>query len=244
MFIPCASCSLRAKAVFRPFSGEELDFISTMKSDHVTVRAKTDIIRRGDVGGPIYTLFEGWAVRLMDLGDGSQQILDVLLPGDMIGLESAMLGTVKHSVRAITPVSLCVLEGRSVAELFDRNAKLALAILQTRVEEEQRTDARLAMLGRGSALQRIGYLMLETYDRLQQRGMVNGGTTCPFPLTRRHLADASGLSSVHVARILAEMRERKLAVVEGGVLIVFDRAALAELTAYSPVYVAARRAIL
>jgi CRP/FNR family transcriptional regulator, anaerobic regulatory protein len=244
MFVPCTSCSLRTKTLFRPFTEDELEFVFAMKSDHLTVRANTDIIRHGDVGGPVYTLFEGWAARFMNLPDGSRQILDVLLPGDVIGLESAMLGTVTHSVRAITPVSLCVLEGHSLAELFDGHSALGLALLRTRVEEEQRTDSRIAMLGRGTALQRIAYFMLETYDRLQQRGMVNGGTTCPFPLTRRHLADASGLSSVHVARILTELREKKLAVVEGGVLIVFNRAALAALAAYDPVYVAGRRTIL
>lgn len=244
MFLPCASCSLREKRLFRRFSKTELDFVSSMKSDHVTVRAKADIICDGEVGGPIYTLFEGWAARYQRLPGGSRQILDLLLPGDMIGLSSATLGVVKHSVQAITPVSLCVLEGRSLSELFEKQPGLALGILRARIEEEQRADVRLAMLGRRTAIQRIGYVMLETYDRLRQRGMVNGGTMCPFPLTRRHLADATGLSSMHLTRTLNELRDQKLAVIENGVLIVFDWAKLSEVAAYVPAGTVGHRVIL
>ena len=245
MFIPCVQCPLRQRSLFRPFSDLELDFVAEMKTDHVVVAPRADIIREDEVGGPVYTLFEGWAIRYHRLPRGGRQILDLVLPGDMIGLASAVLGTVKHSVQAITPVSLCVLEGRPFSELFGGHPGLALNILQTRVEEEQRGDVRLSLLGRSTAEQRIGYLMLETFDRLRQRGMVNGGSTCPFPLQRRDLADAAGLSRVHVARTLESLRERRLAEIQDGVLVLFDREKLADLAGYVPFPVAiGRRAIL
>jgi CRP-like cAMP-binding protein len=216
-----------------------------MKTDHVVVAPRADIIREDEVGGPVYTLFEGWAMRYHRLPRGGRQILDLVLPGDMIGLASAVLGTVRHSVQAITPVSLCVLESRRISELFGSCPGLALNILQTRVEEEQRGDVRLSLLGRSTAEQRIGYLMLETFDRLRQRGMVNGGSTCPFPLQRRDLADAAGLSRVHVARTLESLRERRLVEIQDGVLVLFNREKLADLAGYVPIRVAiGRRAIL
>jgi hypothetical protein len=113
----------------------------------------------------------------------------------MIGLESVMLGTVKHSVEAITPVTLA-------------------------------------------------YLLLETCDRLRQRGMVNGGTTYHFPLTRRHIADATGLSHMHLIRVLKEMREKRLALIDRAALIVYDWEKLAERAEYIPVGAVGRRAIL
>jgi CRP-like cAMP-binding protein len=184
-------------------------------------------------------------MRYHRLPRGGRQILDLVLPGDMIGLASAVLGTVRHSVQAITPVSLCVLESRRISELFGSCPGLALNILQTRVEEEQRGDVRLSLLGRSTAEQRIGYLMLETFDRLRQRGMVNGGSTCPFPLQRRDLADAAGLSRVHVARTLESLRERRLVEIQDGVLVLFNREKLADLAGYVPIRVAiGRRAIL
>ena len=245
MFVTCEQCPLRLKPLFRPFSENELSFIGGMKTDHIVVSPRTDIIREDEIGGPVYTLFEGWAVRYHRLPNGARQILDIVLPGDMVGLASAVLGRVKHSVQAITPATLCVLEGRGFLELFSGHPTLALNILQTRVEEEQRMDVRLSLLGRSTAEQRIAYLMLETFDRLQQRGMGYGGSTCPFPLQRRDLADAAGLSRVHVARTLEALRERRLAQIQDGTLVLFDRERLAELAGYVPIGGArGRRAIL
>jgi CRP/FNR family transcriptional regulator len=245
MFVHCEQCPLRRRPLFRPFADAELAFVTEMKTDHIVVAPRSDIIQEDEVGGPIYTLFEGWAIRYHRLPRGARQILDIVLPGDMIGLASALLGTVKHSVQAITPATLCVLAGRGPSELFDRHPGLALNLMQTRVEEEQREDVRLSLLGRSNAEQRIGYLMLETFDRLRQRSMVNGGSTCPFPLQRRDIADAAGLSRVHVARTLDRLRERRLADIQDGVLVLFDRPRLADLADYVPLRVASgRRALL
>jgi CRP/FNR family transcriptional regulator, anaerobic regulatory protein len=245
MFVPCERCPLRLKPLFRPFADPELAFVASMKTDHIVVAPRSDIIQEDEVGGSVYTLFEGWAIRYHRLPRGARQILDIVLPGDMIGLASALLGTIRHSVQAVTPATLCVLSGRSLPELFEQYPGLALNIMQTRVEEEQRGDVRVSLLGRSNAEQRIGYLMLETFDRLRHRGMVNGGSTCPFPLQRRDIADAVGLSRVHVARTLERLREARLAEIQHGVLVLFDRARLAELSGYVPLRVATgRRAIL
>jgi CRP/FNR family transcriptional regulator len=245
MFVPCEDCPLRREPLFRSFSDIELGFVGQMKTDHIVVPPRTDIIREDEVGGPVYTLFEGWAVRYHALPNGARQILDIVLPGDLIGLASAVLGRIKHSVQAITPATLCVLQGRGFSELFGNHAALALNILQTRVEEEQRMDTRLSLLGRSTAEQRIAYLMLETFDRLRQRGVIGGGSTCPFPLQRRDLADAVGLSRVHVARTLDSLRERRLAAIQDGTLVLYDRATLADLAGYVPLGEArGRRAIL
>jgi CRP/FNR family transcriptional regulator len=245
MFVPCDQCPLRRRAVFRPFSENELVFITGMKTDHIVVAPRADIIREDEVGGPVYTLFEGWAIRYHHLPNGARQILDIVLPGDTVGIASAVLGTVKHSVQAITTATLCVLQGRGFSDLFTGHPALALNILQTRVEEEQRMDVRLSLLGRSTAEQRIAYLMLETFDRLRERAIANGGSTCPFPLQRRDLADAAGLSRVHVARTLESLRERRLAEIQNGTLVIFDRQKLTELAGYVSMAAASgRRALL
>jgi CRP/FNR family transcriptional regulator, anaerobic regulatory protein len=208
------------------------------------VAPRVDIIEADEVGGPAYTVFEGWAVRYHRLPQGTRQILDIVLPGDMIGLASALLGTVRHSVQALTPATLCVLSGHSVTELFTNHPAFALNILQTRVEEEERADVRLSLLGRSNAEQRIGYLMLETFDRLRHRGMVNGGSTCPFPLSRRDIADATGMSRVHVARTLERLRDQRIAIIQDGVLVLLDRARLTTLARYVPLRVAVGRRAL
>ena len=245
MFVPCVQCPLRRRPFFRAFSEIELGFIGKMKADHIVVAPRADIIQENEVGGPVYTLFEGWAIRYHRLPSGSRQILDIVLPGDTVGLPAALLGTVRHSVQAITSATLCVLQTRSLRELFTDHPRLAFSILQTRLEEEERMDVRLSLLGRRTAEQRIGYLMLETFDRLRQRGILNGGSTCPFPLQRRDIADAAGLSQVHVARTLDILRGRRLAEIQDGTLVVFDRPRLTELSEYIPPGAASgRRALL
>lgn len=245
MFVPCVECPLRQKPVFRALLEGELEFVTAMKVDHVALPPRADIIRQDEVGGSIYTLFEGWAVRYHRLPNGVRQLLDIVLPGDLIGLPAATLGIVRHSVQTITPVTLCVLDSHQLTLLFERHPAYALALLQSRVEEEQRADVRLALLGRAKAEQRIAYLMIETFERLRQRGIVNRGSTCPFPLQRHHLADAAGLSRVHVARTLDRLRQQRLAEIQNGVLVLLDRPRLAALAGYLPSRTAlGRRAIV
>jgi CRP-like cAMP-binding protein len=245
VFVTCAECLLRQKPVFRALSPEELQFVAAMKADHVAMPPRTDIVRQDEVGGPIYTLFAGWAIRYQRLPNGARQILDILLPGDMIGLSAAVLGIVRHSVQALTPVTLCVLDGARLITLFRNLPALALALLQTRVAEEQRADIRLALLGRSRADQRVAYLMIEIAERLRRRGMANSSTTCPFPLQRHHLADAVGLSRVHVARTLDLLRRRRLAEIQNGVLVLLDQPRLATLAGFRPSqYDAGHRALI
>jgi CRP/FNR family transcriptional regulator, anaerobic regulatory protein len=245
MFVSCTECPLRQKPFFRSFSNDELAVVAKAKSDHISAPPRADIIRADEVGGPVYTLFEGWAIRYHRLPSGGRQILDIVLPGDLIGLASALLGMIRHSVQAVTPVTLCVLRSQFVAEMFERHPGLALSIMRTRIEEEHRADTRITLLGRNSAEQRIAHLMLETFDRLRQRRIVDDGSTCPFPLQRHHIADATGLSRVHVARTLEALRERRLAEIQNGVLVLYDRARLADLVGYEALHAPpGQRAIL
>jgi CRP/FNR family transcriptional regulator len=231
MNVPCIDCRLRGRPCFRPFSNEELKSIAALKTEHLSLPAKSDIVHEGEVGGALYTLYEGWAFRYKKLAGDGRQILDLVLPGEIIGLSSALLGTIRHSVQSLTPVSLCVMSGYPLTDLLRRHVDLALDLLRWRVEEEHRADVRLALLGRRKPLQRIGYLMLETFDRLRRLELANG-TMCPFPLQRQHLADATGLSMIHLNRTLTKLREDKLATIENKMLIIFDRRRLAELSGY------------
>ena len=171
--------SARQKPLFRPSLENELGFVGGIKTDHIVSR-RADIIREDEIGGPVYTLFEGWAIRYHRPPNGACQIIDIVLPGDPLGLAPAVLGRVKHSVQAITPATLCVLQDRRFSELFAGHAAPALNILRTRVENEQRIDIRPSLLGRSTAERRIGHLMLENFDRLRERGMAHGVRSVPF----------------------------------------------------------------
>ena len=152
-------------------SRHELDLIDRMKRTHLTVPAGDDLIREGDLSQTFYTVFDGWGARYHRHRNGSRQILDVLLPGDTIALAWDLLGSSAYSVQALTAASFCALDGRQFVALFNSNPKFALSILTTRLDDGRRADKRLTMLGRMSAVERVGYFLVETYDRLLQRGM-------------------------------------------------------------------------
>lgn len=231
MRVPCAECRLRQEPFFRAFTGDELQSVAKLKSSHLAVPAKTDIVRADEVGGGLYTLYEGWAFRYRVFPGGARQIFDLVLPGDLIGLAAVLHGTTRHSVQTLTPASFCVLEGYPFIDLLSKHPQLVLSLLRWRVEEEQRADQLAALLGRRTPLQRLGYLVLETFDRLRQRELANA-TICPFPLQRRHLADFAGLSMIHLNRTLTQLRQEKLAVIEDRTLVIFDRKRLTELSGY------------
>jgi CRP-like cAMP-binding protein len=99
------------------------------------------------------------------------------------------------------------------------------------------------MLGRMSAVERVGYFLVEIYDRLLQRGMA-GATSCPLPLRRTDVADAVGLSRIHVMRALRELRSQNLVDIKGRDMIIPDASRLAAHTGYIPVSPGGTRAIL
>lgn len=226
MYVHCAECPLRQSAAFRTMTDEELRFIAGMKFDQRRVPARTDILAAGDTVRSIYTIFSGWAFRYMTLKPDRRQILDLALPGDLLGLQAPMTGRVMHSAQSITDVQICFLEPGRFHQIFTDLPGLAEALMATLLMEEQRSDARILMLGQQRPTQRLGYLLLETRERLLRRGW-QAQQSFEFPLTYRHLADALGLSRSQVASSLRELRQRGWASVGNGEAVIYDDASMA-----------------
>ena len=214
-------------------SEPELEFIRETKTGEREIPARMDIMVKGDPGSGIYTLFSGWAFRYMELREGCRQILDILLPGDLIGLQTPMTGNVRHSVRAITDVRLCSLDGSRFHTMFKAHPALGEALVATLLVEEHRADIRLLLLGRQRPTERLGYLLLELRERLQRRGeMVDDGYT--LPLTYEHLADTIGVSRSQIGASLREMQARQWASLTERRLRFIDPAAMMAECEYSP----------
>jgi CRP/FNR family transcriptional regulator, anaerobic regulatory protein len=203
-----------------------------IKQQHIVIPPGMDIVTEGERSRGVYVVCDGWAVRYNRLGPATRQILDVLLPGDTFALAATISGTSQHSVQAITSVSVCLLNGRQIVSLLKTDAAFAFGVLQVREADERRADARLTMLGRLSAGEKLGYFMVEIYDRLQRRGMANG-KGCPFPLRRNDVADALGLSKVHISRALRALRAQALVDIRGQDMFIPDVAKLADHAGYA-----------
>jgi CRP-like cAMP-binding protein len=205
MQLSCHECALRACGLFKPITPNELGAINDVKRDHVALEAGREIIRAGDDSPEIYTLYSGWAFRFKTLTDGRRQILNFLLPGDLVGLQAAMFDAAQYGVEALTDVELCLLPRRKVWALFDEMPGLAFDVAWLGSREEGYVDDNLTSTGRRTAAERIAALIISLYKRSKALGLVENDTF-EFPLTQQHIADALGMSLVHTNKTLARLR--------------------------------------
>jgi len=84
---PCDLCSLRGRKGLREFTPDELAFIKTFKTDELHLSAGTTFLQQGAASEHLYTLLRGWAIRYKTLDDGRRQILNYVLPADLVGLQ-------------------------------------------------------------------------------------------------------------------------------------------------------------
>ena len=176
-------------------------------------------------------LLSGWACRYRHLTDGRRQIFDLVVPGDGVGVCLRPSPLAKANTVALTSVQLVNAGPLLGEEAFRACPELLTAVQAQADADEHRAMNQIMRLGRLTAVERIGHLLLELRDRLHVVGKVEADSFA-FPLTQETLADMSGLSVVHVNRTLQELRRRKLVWVERGRVALNDLQALAQLADY------------
>jgi CRP-like cAMP-binding protein len=205
MRLSCFECRLRTSGLFKPVSRDELAIIDDIKREHLAVSAGTEIIRADEENSELYTLYAGWAFRFKVLPDGRRQILNFLLPGDLLGLQAAMFDVARHGIEALTDVELCLLPRRKIWGLFGQMPELAFDVAWLGSHEESYVDENLMSVGRRSAAERIAALIVMLYKRADALALVTDGTFA-FPLSQQHIADALGLSLVHTNKSWGRLR--------------------------------------
>jgi CRP-like cAMP-binding protein len=175
----------------------------------VLVRADTDLVTQGEPLAKAVVLREGWAIRYRTLRDGRRQIMNFLLPGDMFDLCAFLLTASDHSVGTITPCTVHYVPVAAITDLFRRWPRLGAAMWKSALQEEATLRERILSLGRRSARERAAHLLYELWVRLGDVGLRNG-ISFDLPLTQVELADALGLTPVHVSRTLRHLRQQGL----------------------------------
>jgi CRP-like cAMP-binding protein len=199
-----------------------------MTTRQASLLPNRQIVREGEVGLGLFMLTEGWAFRYRQVGEHCRQIVDFLLPGEIIGLQASLLGVLEHSVRSLTTVKLTAYDPRLVNEAFEKSPALALRFARHVSAEAARTDALVTAIGCCDAAARLAFLMLSLYQRQRRYRPVDPGD-CPFPLRRQHLADALGLTGAHVNRTINRLKSDGIASIVGHRLEIHDLARLTKL---------------
>ncbi len=228
----CNACPVRRFASYSNVPAGALKFLQSARAGQRLLPPKRNIYREEKEADEVFTLYDGWAFTYKLLPDGRRQILEFLLPGSFIGLHMLWFKAMPHSVQTLTAVSLCVFDKENFRDLLRRKPEYEWELLKYSASCQALSDERLSDLGRRSAKERIARLAIVLHDQLASRGMVNDGSF-PFHLRQEHIADALGLTKVHVSRTLQGLRHEGLLEIGRQTATILDFRGLTELTGYS-----------
>ncbi len=216
-------------------SEAELAMLERLHQRRRSFPAGRDLVHEGQSGQAAYILSDGWVCSYKIQPDGTRQIVDFQVPGDFLGLRSVLLRTSDHSFEPIVDSQAAEVMSGDLLQAFDQTPRLATAILWAASRDEAMVVEHLVSIGRRDAEARMAHFLLELGSRLALVGMASKqGYDCP--LTQYHLADALGLSAVHVNRVLRPLRENGLVTVRDGRVTFHDHERLAELAEFDASY--------
>jgi CRP-like cAMP-binding protein len=200
-------------------SAEERQAIESLPANIRVLKPNQDIVRDGDKPSQCCLLLEGWAFRYKLIGEGRRQILSFHVPGDVPDLTALHIPSMDHSLAAFTKAKVAFIPHESLRELTVRFPNLAAVLFREALIEAAAFRQWIVALGRRSAYERVARLFCELYLKLEAVGLASM-YSCHFPITQGELADAMGLSNVHVNRVLKEMRGNDLITLKGGAQVI------------------------
>lgn len=230
-------------SAFVALSAPELAVLDRLHQRRRSFSTGSDLVHQGQSKQAAYILSSGWVASYKVQADGSRQIVNFQIPGDFLGLRSVLLQTSDHGIEPIVDIKAVEVLGRDLLQVFAETPRLATALLWAVSRDEAMVVEHLVGLGRRDADARLAHFLLELGMRLSLVGMGNRqGYDCP--LTQYHLADALGLSAIHVNRVLRKLRERGLVTFQGGCVKFDDYDGLVALADFDPAYLDQARPLL
>lgn len=216
-------------------SGRPPVIVNWLNTSRRVYKPGAQIVWQGEQGGRAFMLEQGWTFSSCTLRSGSRQILDVQIPGDVASLQGLLLPFALCDVTAITAVELVEVGFDFANGTKQQDAEFAAFLLWLVASEGAVTAIRLTGLGRRNALERTAHFILELSTRLNLAGL---GTDhgFPCPMTQYLIADALGLTPIHVNRVLRELRTARLASHQRGWLSLLDKDRLVDLADFDSAY--------
>jgi CRP-like cAMP-binding protein len=197
--------------------------------------ARKDLIREGDETGPMFVVLEGWLCRYKILPNGTRQIMAFLMPGDACDLNVRLLEEMDHSIQAITPASVATVTRNGMQTMMGEHPNIARAMYTAQLVDEGIMRAWIVSMGRRSSTERVAHLMCELYLRARNIGLTHGDEFA-LPLSQLVLADALGMTSVHINRVLKVLRLTGAMALSRGSVTIMDPAKLVNIAGFDENY--------
>ena len=199
------------------------------------VEPRRDLYREGDEPRAITVVLRGWACGYKMLSNGQRQIINFIVPGEVCDMSAGVLRQHDWSVGSVTPLRVAEIPRDEFDALTANSPRLLSAfqwqeLVSFAIQREWTLN-----VGQRTAYERIAHLFCELFVRLHAVGLTRGDR-CDFPLTQTDLADATGLTPVHVNRTLQELRRNGLIELGSKTLIIPDVAALQAAALFNRTY--------
>jgi CRP-like cAMP-binding protein len=216
---------VRKAGICAVFLGNDCAPPARLGQAHLTARSRQNIYRAGDSLATVAVICEGFAFRFVMLPDGRRQILSFLMSGDIIWSGAFLRDRLHFSVQSITPLRYCAYDRAQIVARILQSPSALMSMTRQCLEECEAADHTIVNLGRRSADERVAQLLLDIIGR-QERLHVEQPDRYEFPLKQLHIADAVGLTQIHVSRVLNKLKRAKVIDLSEGVLTVLDLVAL------------------
>lgn len=197
--------------------------------------ARQDLIREGDKTGPMFVVLEGWACRYKILPNGTRQIMAFLMPGDACDLHIKLLAEMDHSIQAITTASVATVSREEMQAMMRMHPNISNAMYTAQLIDEGIMRAWIVSMGRRSSIERVAHLICELYLRARNIGLTVGDELA-LPLSQLILADALGMTAVHINRVLKELRLAGAMALKRGSLTILNPSKLVQIAGFDENY--------
>jgi CRP-like cAMP-binding protein len=212
---------------------DDLRSLDAIIDGELSIRRQRDLIVDGYEYRKLCFVKNGYAVRYKLLRNGKRQILNVVLPGDIVGIPASFLERAAYSVTAITDVTMNVCALDAYVQLCYRRPQFALALSWIAVQEATTYAEHIIDVGRRTPIERLSHFLLELHARLYIVGRA-GKTGFALPFSQEIMADVLGLSTPHLNRTMQRLRSEKLIAGSERQVEFLDPGAMQTLAHYQP----------
>ncbi|GJD35449.1 Crp/Fnr family transcriptional regulator [Methylobacterium aerolatum] len=218
----------------------EREALSTLPVQVTRFDAHQDVVKEFDRPTRCFAVLSGLAATYKTTPEGRRQVMAYHVPGDVPDFQSLHLEVLDFSISAVTDLSIGFVPHGALRTMFEDHPRLAGAFWRTTLIEGSLAREWALNNSRREAYPRMAHLFCELMVRLDAVGLVQEDSFA-LPLTQYELGDALGITSVHVNRVLKELRDSGLITLSGGRLTVHDVAALRTVAEFDPTYLHLRR---
>ncbi|WP_375390579.1 Crp/Fnr family transcriptional regulator [uncultured Sphingomonas sp.] len=216
-------------------SEEELMVLEGAVSQVRSIPARQQVMGRGELVTASTMLLEGFMCRYLDDREGYRQLVSMHVPGDFVDLHGFPMRRLDHDIGTLGPCTIATFEHRTLAEIVAQRPHLTRWLWFSTLLDGAIHREWIFRLGRLGAEGRVAHFFCELNARLEMVELAEGGRYA-LPATQADVAEACGITGVHVNRVLRAMRERGLLQFRSGEVRILDLARLTALAEFDPVY--------